>query len=252
MIRFEAGLAVAAIATGIALAPGVAAAPEEPHRATGEVRMWTDPIGRLVLAVDVDETAGGPDGFAEEAYLLAPEVAGTFRVSPHAVRGTIEWSRADGYVAVSDARGREVWALSTLGRTRSEAWFHGVELVRVAGRFEPAADRFVLPDIPTVLVAGAATEPAPAIATAAAGTCQSGGEGAISCSRRCTNVGGLAGGTSCDVSCGSGYYACCSCEGGLVARCTCKLAPREGESGPKPSDPTDPKVPTPCFPSCTL
>ena len=42
-------------------------------------------------------------------------------------------------------------------------------------------------------------------------TCTSGGPGSTSCSTSATIGGGkVGGGTSCSVSCNSGYYACCN------------------------------------------
>lgn len=49
--------------------------------------------------------------------------------------------------------------------------------------------------------------------------CTSGGVGSTSCEGEWTVLGVS---TSCSVTCGSGYYACCYLSAGVEARCVCK------------------------------
>ena len=240
-------LVVAAVVTGSMALGAVDAG--EPYRVTGDAVAWTDELGRLVLAVDGVGPDGVQDGRTDEIYLLAPSTPGTFEVGPRGMSGTIVWSQERGFVAVFDERGVERWTMTTRDRDSGSQWFRGVELVRVAGPFDSSVWTTTTHDIPTVLGSEPHGGPASSPVAHGADSCQSGGVGATSCSRRCTTLFSVAGGTSCQVSCGDGYYACCQCDVGLVARCICRLAPRDDRDGDSGSDP---EWPSPCRPLCRL
>jgi hypothetical protein len=235
------------IVAAVVLVVGAVATPaaEDPYRVAGEIVASTDDVGRLVFAVDAFGDDGLPDGQVDELYLLAPEPGRSFEIGPRSMSGVVVWSKAGGFVAAFDGSGVERWALTTSIRPTAQRTFRGVELVRVVGGLEGSPWTVETSRIASVLTADPGD---PSTLDGGADGCQSGGVGATGCSRKCTTVGGLAGGTACDVTCGAGYYACCRCEGGLVARCTCRLAarPLEGEGvggGERPS---------PCFPDCKL
>lgn len=235
------------IVAAVLLAVGAVATPaaEDPYRVEGEIVASTDDVGRLVFAVDAFGDDGVPDGQVDELYLLAPAPGRSFEIVPRSMSGVVVWSNADGFVAAFDGSGVERWALTTSTRATAQRVFRGVELVRAVGGFAGPPWNVDTSGIASVLTAGPGD---PNTLDGATGDCQSGGAGATGCSRKCTTVGGLAGGTGCDVTCGTGYYACCRCDGGLVARCYCRLAvlPIEGDGvgvGERPS---------PCFPDCKL
>ena len=235
------------IFAAILLAAWAVATPaaEDPYRVTGEIVASTDDVGRLVFAVDAFGADGVPDGRVDELYLLAPEPGRSFDIVPRSLSGVVVWSKADGFVAAFDRSGVERWALTTSARPTAQRVFRGVELVRVAGGLDGPAWNVDTSGIASVLTPDPRD---PDTVDGSASDCQSGGVGATGCSRKCTTVGGLAGGTGCDVTCGTGYYACCRCDGGLVARCYCRLAAlpvkEDGIGGGE--------RPSPCFPDCEL
>jgi hypothetical protein len=216
------------IAIALALVAVTAAASDDLHRVRGDAVLWTDGVGRIALAVDLVGPDGFGDGRTDELYLLAPEGDEVVPLAPRAVSGEIVWSKSGGFVRVLDDDGTPRWTMTTGRPDAGRADRVGVELVRIAGRFETSPWTIDTSSFPSTRTAGSE------IGTS--DPCQSGGVGAVSCSRRCVGLPGGAGGTSCDVTCGSGYHACCNCIGGLVAQCYCRIAPRDDiKTGPKPT-----------------
>ncbi len=171
---------------------------------SGHVRFFIDGEGRAVVLVDSD-ASGAPDGYVDEAFLLAQETAMNeeLDVDLPSARVTFTGDRvlvdaSDGSVHVDLAIGNPspVGGGATVYRI-----VDGVELVR---KYEDG----------TVLMSGYGTGNIGSglfdlwLKKSGDG-CRAGGEGSSQCS--------LAG--QCSVTCKDGYYACCNgiSEGG----CTC-------------------------------
>lgn len=224
------GTIALALALAAVTATATATAGDDLHRVRGDAVLWTDGVGRIALAVDLVGPDGFGDGRTDELYLLAPEGEDVVPLAPRAISGEIVWSKSGGFVRVLDDDGVPRWTMTTGGADVRGADRVGVELVRIAGRFETSPWTTDTSSFPSTRTAGSD------IGTSDVQLCQSGGVGSVSCSRRCVGLPGGAGGTSCDVTCGSGYHACCNCIAGLVAQCYCRIAPRDDiKPSPKPA-----------------
>jgi hypothetical protein len=240
-------------------------------RLTGDAVLAIDAKGRFVVGVDLAADSWpaspgrGPDGQVDEVFLLFGAQADTaipfLRRSPRAV--TIEVGERDVVVQLRGEKSRlrlttQPTATGRRAGAEAETVLTGIELVRRT--WVPALsndlfeeDRnmssFSTEAIPSIadevqrrngpagaLGSGDAIQGSPtrgerlAASAPSIQSCDTGGGHARSCSAGCNLLFGRIR-WGCSVTCGGGYYACCSCSGG------CKCVMDHDELWPTVSDP---------------
>jgi|GEM_PF-3036763 hypothetical protein len=194
-----------------------------PATLVGEVLVTTDRLGRL--AVVVDEALGGRTsrGAATRMFLLTTETPVTDAV--HVRLGLASVLFRGGSLVVTTPSGRYTvdLALRSQSDGRRSVQDDGIVLhdgialqsLRLAGPSLPV-EAVAIDDRPSAVLEEAGS-------VVAADACQAGGDGATTCTKKCSMGGAsISFIDECSVTCTAGYHACCNCiipsQG---ATCTC-------------------------------
>lgn len=210
----------------------------------GDVLIETDVRGRVVVVLDEASAGSMPDGVADRAFILESgqpvfvPVHERIRLASVIVgRGSLHVSSPETGFTVDLAVSGGGEPTRVIGSDRI-VLHDGVALQsRRLDRAEGALEH-VRPEQWTVVEPA---EPDGSRLLSLANGCQSGGEGATSCSTTCGFTSASVGKTSeCEVTCGRGFYACCKCNWLYKATCTCKRAGQGSEEAePAPSPGSD-------------
>jgi hypothetical protein len=181
-----------------------------PATLAGEVLVKSDRLGRLAVLVDDAQDGRTSRGAATRMFLLTPAAPLERPVEIRLPLASVVF-RGDS-LSVSTPSGRCLVDLALASRSdgrhaadEDRIVLHdglALQSVRFAGAPVPL-DRVTLDDRPVALLDAAG---------GAATTCQAGGEGSSTCTKKCSvGVASASFIDECSVTCNTGYHACCNC-----------------------------------------